>query len=66
MSGTPKVKFLWDMNIQTDHVIEHRLPDIVVIEKDNKMALLIDITVPGDTRVEKKEQEKTDKYHDLA
>ena len=37
-----------------------------VIEEENKMALLIDIAVPGDTGVEEKEQEKTDKYQDLA
>jgi len=52
------VKILWDMNIQTNHVIEHRRPDIVVIDKDNKRALLIDIAVPPDARVEEKEQEK--------
>jgi len=34
---TEKVKILWDVIIQTDHVIEHRQPDIVVVEKDNKM-----------------------------
>jgi len=34
-----------------DYVIEHRRPDIVVIENENKSALLIDIAVPGDTRV---------------
>ena len=47
-------------------MIEHGRPDIIVIEKDNKMALLIDIAVPWDTRVEKKKQEKIDKYQDLA
>ena len=55
---TEHVKILCNRNIQTNH----RQPDIVVV-KDNKMALLIDITVPGDTRVEEKEQEKIDKYH---
>jgi len=30
------------------------------------MALLIDTAVPGDTRVEQEEQEKTYKYEDLA
>jgi len=39
-----------NVSIRTDHVIEHRRPDIVVLEKDNKTALLIDIAVPGDTR----------------
>ena len=29
------VKILW-LNIQTNHVIEHRRPDIVVVDKDNK------------------------------
>jgi len=28
------------MNIQTDHLTEHRRPDIVVTDKDNKTALL--------------------------
>jgi len=36
-----------------------------VVEKDNKTALLIDIAVSGDTRVEN-EQEKVDKYQILA
>jgi len=61
VTETHKVKILWDINIQTDHVIEHRHPDIVVV-KDNKMALLMNITVPGDTRVEEKQQEKIDIY----
>jgi len=37
-----------------------------VIEKDNKMAHLIDISVLGDTRVEEKEQENIDKHQNLA
>ena len=28
-----EVKILWDFMIQTDRVIEHRRPDIVVVEK---------------------------------
>ena len=28
-----QVKILWDFNIQTDHVIEHRRPDVVVLDK---------------------------------
>jgi len=59
---------MWDINIQTDHVIENRRLEIVVVEKDNKMTLLTDIAVTGDTRVEEKEQQKVDKYmyQDLA
>ena len=66
---TESVKILWDMNIQMDHVSEHRRPGIVIVDKDNKRALLIDIAVPADARVEEKEQEKmdrTDRYQHLA
>jgi len=53
---------LWDVSIQMHHVIEHRRRDIVAVEQDNKTALLIDIAVPGDTIVEKEE----DQYQNLA
>ena len=59
------VKILRDMNIQTDHTIEHRRSDIVVVDKDNNRARLIDTAVPGVTRVDEKEQERVDKYQDL-
>jgi len=47
-------------------VIEHKRPDIIFVDKDNKRALLIDIAVPADARVEEMEQEKIDRYQDLA
>ena len=31
-----RIKILWDFNIQTDHVIQHRRPDIVVLYKNGK------------------------------
>ena len=51
-------KLLWDFNIYTDHVIEARRPDIVVVRKDVSECLVVDIAVPGDVRVEEKEEEK--------
>ena len=51
---TEKVEIIWDVSIQTDHVIEHRRPDIVVCEKDNKTARLVDLAVPEDTRVQRR------------
>ena len=53
---------LWDFNIQTDHVIQHRRPDIVVLYKTERKCHLIDIAVPGDKRIKLKEQEKIDNY----
>ncbi len=51
---------------QTGHIIEQRRPDVVVLDKTRKMCHLIDIAVPGDIRVAKKETEKIQKYQDLA
>ena len=60
-----RVKILWDFNIQTDHVIQHRRPDIVVLYKIERKYHLIDITVNGDKKIESKEQEKIDNYREL-
>ena len=59
------VKLLWDINIQCDNVIQARRPDIVVIDKKEKVCIIVDIAVPADRRVEEKEQEKVEKYQDL-
>ena len=61
---TDHVKILWDFNIQIDHVIEHRRPDVVVLDKHEKMCHLIDIAVLGNSRVE--ENEMVQKYQDLV
>ena len=60
-----EVKILWDFNIQFDHVIEHRKPDIVVVDKKEKSCQIIDIAAPGDLRVHTKEEEKIENYGDL-
>ena len=48
------LKLLWDVNIQCDHIIEARRPDIVVINKQEKSCLIIDIAILGDIRVHEK------------
>ena len=60
-----RVKILWDFNIQTDHVIQHRRPDIVIVYKNERRCHIVDVAVPGDKRVEQKEQEKIEKYGEL-
>ena len=57
------VKILWDFRIQTDKILAHNTPDLTVIEK--KKVWLIDIAIPGDSRVEEKELEKITRYQDL-
>ena len=50
-------KLLWDYNIQTDHKISARRPDLVVIMQE-QTCQVIDIAVPEDTAVKPKEEEK--------
>ena len=54
---------VWDFNIKTDHVIQHRRPDIVVLCK-KKCHLLILLCLET-KRIELEEQEKIDNYTGL-
>ena len=58
-------KVLWDFMIQCDRFIQARRPNIVVVDKKKKEVKLIDIAIPGDSRVKDKEQEKIEKYEQL-
>ena len=60
-----EVKLLWDVNIQSDHLIEARRPDLVVVIKGERKCIIIDIAVPGDSRTSDREKEKVEKYQDL-
>ena len=53
---------LWDFAIQCDQMIDFRRLDIVVVDKVKKEAMIIDIGIPGDTRVCDKEREMIKKY----
>ena len=61
-----RVKIMWDFNIQTDHVIQHRQPNIVIVYKKKRKCQLIDVVIPGDSRVELKEHEKVKNYNELC
>ena len=58
-------KILWDFAIQTDKEIEHKSPDLVVIDKKKRKCKIIDIAVPGDQNIKVKELEIITKYQDL-
>ena len=57
---------LWDFDIQTDHLILARRPDLIIINKKKKICKIVDFAVPADHRIKLKECEKKDKYQDLA
>ena len=59
-------KLLWDFNIQTDHLIPARRPDLIIINKRKRICKIVDFVVLADHRINLKEGEKKDKYLDLA
>ena len=49
---------MWDFSIQTDHVIEAWRPDLVLVDKKERISKMIDFAVPGDSRIEKEKDRK--------
>ena len=47
-------KILWDFSIQTDHGIEARKLDLVVVDKKERSSKVIYFAVYGDSRIEEK------------
>ncbi|KAF4528234.1 hypothetical protein B566_EDAN016009 [Ephemera danica] len=60
------VKILWDSMIVTDRAVEANRPDLVLIDKKEKTAIIIDIAVPLDNHVVTTCAEKRRKYQPLA
>lgn len=59
------VKIYWDKAIITDLTVAHNRPDITIIDKNKKTALLIDVSIPNNNNIESKFAEKIRKYSDL-
>ena len=53
-------------DIQTDHLISVRRPDLIIINEKKKICKMVDFSVPADHRIKLKEFEKKNKYLDLA
>ena len=60
-----ELSVLWDFTIHTDRKINANRPDITVKDRKNQECFLIDVSVPSDRNVAKKEFEKKYKYSDL-
>lgn len=56
----------WDRSIITDRTIVANKPDIVLVDRSERRAVLVDITVPHDENLVKAEKDKLSKYLDLA
>ena len=53
-------KLLWDFDIQTDHQISARRPDLIIINKTNRICKIVDFAVAADHRIKPKESKKKD------
>ena len=59
-------KLLWDFNIQTDHLISVRHPDLIIINKKENLPNCVLFYIPTDHRVKLKEKEKKYIYLNLS
>ena len=57
-----RATLLCDFPIQTDSKVLSNQPDMVIIDNQKKEAVVIDIAVPSDSNIKKKEYEKMEKY----
>ena len=58
VSENEDYNILWDFSIQIDHVIKVRRPDLVVVDKKERICKIIDFAVTGDSRIEQKKKDK--------
>ncbi|TWW69251.1 hypothetical protein D4764_18G0000570 [Takifugu flavidus] len=71
VGDTPKVlenkqaQILQDFQIQTDKMVVANEPDIVVVDKHEETVVVIDVAIPNDSNIRKKEHEKLEKYQGL-
>ena len=56
---------LWDKEILTDKKVQATRPDIIVHDRKNRSAILIDVLVPNDNNIIAKTAEKLMTYRDL-
>ena len=61
-----EVELYWDLTIQTDMIVAHNRPDIILVEKAIRKWTIIDIAVRSDFIVVRTEEWKVEKYQDLA
>ena len=61
-----EVRITWDMTIYTNKVLKHNRPDITLVHKDTQKWTLSDIAVPADQNITRPEEEKVEKYQELA
>jgi len=52
------VTILWNQQVRTSRTIPNNKPDIIICDNKKGTCILIDVAIPGDRNVIKKEAEK--------
>ena len=60
-----RVKILWDFQIQIDKQVMANQLDIMVADKLQKKAVVVDVAISSDSNIKKKEHEKFEEYQGL-
>ena len=63
---TERYRIYWDRTVRTDREAIHNRPDIIVLDKQEKTAQLIDVAIPGTHNVKSTYEEKKRKYVELS
>jgi hypothetical protein len=58
ISHEPKVTILWNQEVQTNRTSPKNKPDIIISDNKQGTSMLIDVAIPGDRNVTKKEADK--------
>ncbi|KAI5751249.1 hypothetical protein M8J77_005743 [Diaphorina citri] len=61
-----EITICYNQQVQTDRTVNANKPDIIIKNRKDRTCTIIDVAVPADMNVEKKEAEKKLKYKDLA
>uniref|UniRef100_A0A3P9HPM2 Gypsy retrotransposon integrase-like protein 1 n=1 Tax=Oryzias latipes TaxID=8090 RepID=A0A3P9HPM2_ORYLA len=64
-AGNERAKNLWDFQIQTDRMVMANQPDIVAVDKEQRKDVVVDVAVPSEGNIRKKEHENLEKYQGL-
>ena len=61
-----KVTIYWDKLVKTDRKVSYNRPYVIVIDREGNTWYIVDFAIPVDYHVQEKEEEKIDKYMNLA
>jgi hypothetical protein len=64
-SQVGKVTILWNQQVQTDRTVPNSKLDIIIWDNEKGTCMLIDVAIPGDRNVIKKEAKNIIKYKNL-